>query len=139
LLDTTTEITAHVLCRTRFPQFTSEREDRHKWHPTPMRTPARTFRSAIQKLPLEASIAGRWPPPAHYKSHQAHLVGWLEEYDGPGYYKRKVLRVPRSMRYIYAHIHWAPMLLWLAEAAGVRSRNRSEAQGYLPVIFLRNG
>jgi hypothetical protein len=68
-----------------------------------MRTPARTLRSAIQKLPLETSVAGRWPPPAHCKSHQAHWVGWLGEYDGPGYYKRKATAVPRSMRYIYAH------------------------------------
>jgi hypothetical protein len=97
----------------------------------PMRTPAQVLRSAIQKLPLETPIAGRWRPPSHYPSHQAHWIGWLQEYDGPGYYNRKVPKKPRSMPYIYAHIHCAPMLLWLAEAAGVRTSQLRKADGAL--------
>ena len=31
-----------------------------------------------------------------------------------------VPKKPRSIAYIYGHIHCAPMLLWLAEVAGVR-------------------
>lgn len=60
-------------------------------------------------------------------THRAHWVGWLDEYDGPGYYNRRVPKTPRSMAYIYGHIHCAPMLLWLAEAAGVPRRSIATA------------
>jgi hypothetical protein len=92
-----------------------------------MQTPARTLRSAILKLSSETPIADRWRPPPHSPSHRAHWLGWLQEYDGSGYYNRKAPEKPRSMAYIYARIHCAPMLLWLAEAAGVRTPQLREA------------
>jgi len=53
-----------------------------------------------------------------YKSQKEHWVGWLKDYDGPGYYKRKT-HAGRDARYIYNHIMCSPMLLYLPEALGV--------------------
>ncbi len=47
-----------------------------------------------------------------------HWLGWLSEYDGPGAYGRKSWK-GRSAEFVYNHIGCPPMLLWLAEAAGV--------------------
>lgn len=71
--------------------------------------------------PVTASLtkalqAGK-PGTAWYETQQEHWEGWLREYDGPGYYGRK--NPDRDAEYIYNHIQCAPMLLWLAEAAGV--------------------
>jgi hypothetical protein len=87
----------------------------------PMRTPALILHSVVRKLRTEAPIADQWPPPPHSRSHRAHWLGWLREYDGSGFYIRKVPKNPRPMGFIYAHIHCAPMLLWSAEVAGVRT------------------
>lgn len=84
-----------------------------------MLRPALMLRSAILKLPAKAPIADRWPPPSHSRSHRDHWLGWLSDYDGPGFYNRIIPKDPRSMAYIYGHVHCAPMLLWLAEVAGV--------------------
>lgn len=86
--------------------------------PTGCLTPALKLRAMIEGLPADTAIAGKWLTQAH-ASHKAHWLGWLAEYDSPGYYGRSVPRIPRSMAYIYGHIHCGPMLLWLAEAAGV--------------------
>lgn len=51
------------------------------------------------------------------RSQKQHWIGWLSEYDGPGFYGRS--NGKRDARYIYGHIQCPPMLLWLAEAAGV--------------------
>jgi hypothetical protein len=53
-----------------------------------------------------------------YTSQKEHWLGWLSEYDGPGAYDRKS-RTGRSAEFAYNHIGCPPMLLWLAEAAGV--------------------
>src|SRR5580704_12913912 len=53
-----------------------------------------------------------------YESQKEHWIGWLSEYDGPGAYGRKRGR-GRSAEFVYNHIGCPPMLLWLAEAAGV--------------------
>jgi hypothetical protein len=53
-----------------------------------------------------------------YKSQKEHWLGWLSEYDGPGFYNRKV-NGDRSAEYSYNHIVCPPMVLWLAEASGV--------------------
>ncbi len=45
---------------------------------------------------------------------------WLAQYDGPGYYGRKI--AVRDARYVYNHILESRMLLWLSAAAGVSSR-----------------
>jgi hypothetical protein len=53
-----------------------------------------------------------------YSSQKEHWLGWLREYDGPGAYGRQVW-TGRSAEYVYGRIGCPPMLLWLAEAAGV--------------------
>jgi hypothetical protein len=53
-----------------------------------------------------------------YKSQKEHWLGWLSEYNGPGAYNRKTWN-GRSAEFVYNHIGCPPMLLWLAEAAGV--------------------
>lgn len=52
-----------------------------------------------------------------YANQREHLLGWLSEYDGPGYYGRS--NWSRSAEFVYNHFQCAPGLLWLAEAAGV--------------------
>ena len=61
-----------------------------------------------------------------YRTQKEHWLGWLREYDGPGYYCRK--RWDRDARFIYNHIMCPPMLMWLAEAAGVSRVNLMNAR-----------
>src|SRR5262245_48141469 len=77
----------------------------------------------VKRLPrraLETERLGQaWlGPEAELRDQKEHWIGWLEEYDGPGYYGRK--NPGRSAEFIYNHLHCPPMLLWLAEAAGAR-------------------
>jgi hypothetical protein len=53
-----------------------------------------------------------------YITQKQHWLGWLSEYA----YGRKT-RSGRSTEFVYSHINCPPMLLWLAEAAGVSKRN----------------
>jgi hypothetical protein len=70
---------------------------------------------------LERSLATadliRRPP--WYCSQKEHWLGWLREYDGPGYYGRR--EWGRSAEFVYNHVVCPPMVLWLGEAAGVPS------------------
>ena len=66
---------------------------------------------------LERSISGGGMTHVWYSSQKEHLLGWLSEYDGPGYYGRS--NWSRSAEFVYNHFQCAPGLLWLAEAAGV--------------------
>ena len=52
-----------------------------------------------------------------YTSQKQHWLGWLSEYHGPGAYGRK--NQDGSAEFAYNHIVCPPMILWLAEAAGV--------------------
>ena len=52
-----------------------------------------------------------------YRSQKEHWIGWLSEYNGPGYYGRSNWR--RSAEFIYNHIVCPPMVLWLGEAVGI--------------------
>ena len=52
-----------------------------------------------------------------FGSQKQHWLGWLGEYDGPGYYGRKTWDVTAEQ--VYIRIVNPSMLLWLAEAAGV--------------------
>jgi hypothetical protein len=54
-----------------------------------------------------------------YRSQKEHWLGWLSEYGGPGFYGRKTTS-RRSAEFAYNHIVCPPMILWLAEAAGVQ-------------------
>jgi hypothetical protein len=62
-----------------------------------------------------------------YKSQKEHWLGWLSEYDGPGFYGRKA-KSRRSAEFAYNHIVCPPMVLWLAEAAGVKKSLISSAK-----------
>lgn len=57
-----------------------------------------------------------------YSSQKEHWMGWLSEYDGPGAYGRKS-STGRTAEFVYNHINCPPMLLWLAEAAGVPKKD----------------
>ena len=55
--------------------------------------------------------------PTWYATQKQHWLGWLDGYDGPGAYGRSTW--DRSAEFVYNHICCPPMLVWLAEAAGV--------------------
>jgi hypothetical protein len=81
------------------------------------------------KAPITASYAraltrlGIWSDEGvWYGTQKEHWLGWLSQYDGPGAYGRKTWS-GRSAEFVYNHINCPPMLLWLAEAAGVSKRN----------------
>lgn len=52
-----------------------------------------------------------------WTDEQAHLDGWLAEYDGPGYYNRAGRN--HDARFFYNHFQDGYGLMWLAEAVGV--------------------
>jgi hypothetical protein len=71
--------------------------------------------------------SGRWGrKPVWYASQKQHWLGWLSEYDSPGYYGRK--HRGQSAEFAYNHIMCPPMLLWLAEASGIRKKKILEAK-----------
>ena len=45
------------------------------------------------------------------------LLGWLSDYEKPGYYKR--MNPGRSAKFMYNHLQSAPSIIYLAEAAGI--------------------
>lgn len=53
-----------------------------------------------------------------YRTQHEHWLGWLGEYAGPGAYGRK--DHDRSAEFAYNHIVNPQMLVYLAEAAGIR-------------------
>jgi hypothetical protein len=73
----------------------------------------RLVRTLPEHLPYSDKV--RWP--RNYSSHREHWIGWLGEYDGPGYYDRQVWR--RSAGFVYNHLHNPGMLIWLAEGVKV--------------------
>ena len=52
-----------------------------------------------------------------YGTQREHWLGWLKDYGGPGYYKRKDPK--RSAEFVYNHIVNPQMLIYLAEASRV--------------------
>ena len=87
---------------------------------------AKGLRAVIEKLPKHGEYSQKLE--AHpllainrdpwYKSQKEHWLGWLGDYDGPGFYERKT-HAGRDAKYIYNHIMCSPMLLYLPEALGV--------------------
>ena len=70
----------------------------------------------IRRLPEGAPTTDAWWSPATSRiPNKRHWVGWLEEYDGPGFYNRKRPSADRDAQFIYNHLHCPPMLCWLAE------------------------
>lgn len=80
----------------------------------------------MQAVKLEKEIqlrkSGR---PAWYKSQKEHWLGWVKGYQGPGAYGRA--NWDRDAAFIYNHIQYAPMLLWLGEALGVPTATLKKA------------
>lgn len=97
-------------------------------------TPAK-LRRAIAKLAiaqretahLDRELKAGRPSakPAWYRNQKQHWLGWLDGYRAPGAYGRRDW--DRSPAYIYNHVRCAPMLLWLAEAAGCPKRDVKRA------------
>lgn len=86
------------------------------WNATtasPKRT-IRELRSVIRRLAADEPIS---QPGVWYKTQKEHWLGWLKEYDGPGYYNRIPGR-DRTAEYAYNHIVEPKMLLYLIHAAG---------------------
>ena len=73
------------------------------------------FIKAIEKLPSDEPVVtpGKW-----YRTQKEHWLGWLSEYEGPGYYGR-LPSTRRSARLAYTRIGEPKMLLWLIGAAGL--------------------
>jgi len=73
------------------------------------------FIRAIRRLPSDESTV---QPGVWYKTQKEHWLGWLKEYDGPGYYNR-IPEQNRTAEYAYNHAVNPLLLLWLIEASGV--------------------
>lgn len=74
-------------------------------------------------LHIGVGYGGAW-----YSSQKEHWQRWLAEYHGPGAYGRKP-RPDRTAQFVYNRIQCAPMLFWLAEAAGVSHGPLERAYG----------
>jgi hypothetical protein len=82
--------------------------------------------SATTRLERDLTANGIKQPNVWYKSQKEHWLGWLGEYDGPGFYNRK--KWDRTAEFSYNHINCSPMVLWLGEAAGVTKKTIEEAR-----------
>jgi hypothetical protein len=105
----------------------------------------RKLKSKVAKLPALPPITtgferaldkvGTWKRSrVWYCSQKEHWLGWLREYNGPGYYDRKVWE--RTAEFIYNHIVCPPMVLWLGEASRVPKTRVREAQNAALVAKL---
>jgi hypothetical protein len=72
---------------------------------------------AVRRLPAIMPLSDRLSK-GGYDSHKDHWIGWLEEYDGPGYYGRSDWKV--DARTVYQRLNNGRMIVWLNEAAGER-------------------
>jgi hypothetical protein len=70
---------------------------------------------AVRRLPATAPQSDKLSM-GGYETHQDHWIGWLKEYDGPGYYERSGWNV--DARTVYQRLANGRMILWLSEAAG---------------------
>ena len=94
------------------------------------------LRQRILKLPVSApvteafearlaettkSLRGAW-----YENQREHWLGWLKEYDGPGYYGRANWEV--DARSVYNRVGNPAMVLWLGEATGIPTSTVKKAE-----------
>jgi hypothetical protein len=70
----------------------------------------------VHQLSAVTPLASALPLNRRYKTFQAQWIGWLEEYDGPGYYGRSDGK--RDAQWVYQHLNNGNMIVWLNEAAG---------------------
>jgi hypothetical protein len=71
--------------------------------------------TAVHRLPATTPQASRLPLNG-YKTFQEQWIGWLNQYDGPGYYGRADGK--RDARWVYQHLNNGNMIVWLNEAGG---------------------
>lgn len=71
--------------------------------------------AAVRQLPAITPQVGKLLLKSH-NTFQEQWIGWLEEYDGPGYYGRGDDN--RDARWVYQHLNNGNMIAWLNEAAG---------------------
>jgi hypothetical protein len=100
----------------------------------------KSLRSKISKLRIPAPVTesyakaliarGIWSDKeVWYSSQKEHWMGWLSEYDGPGFYGRKSWS-GRTAEFAYNHIGCPPMVMWLAEAAGIPKKDLFTAKRF---------
>ena len=73
---------------------------------------------AVRRLPAAMPLSDRLSK-GGYDTHRDHWIGWLEDYDGPGFYGRSDWGV--DARTVYQRLNNGRMIVWLNEAAGERS------------------
>jgi hypothetical protein len=83
----------------------------------PAQLSVRSLRSRIQCFPPDRALLREGKT---WRSHHEHWLGWLKNYDGPGYYGRR--KGGRDAAFAYNHLHEAESLLWLAKVSGVSQR-----------------
>ena len=79
----------------------------------------------IEKLPVRAPHTEALEKlllkkPHWYANQKEHWLGWLREYESPGYYGR--MRFDRDAEFAYHHCGCPPMLLWLGETSGIDTK-----------------
>ncbi len=75
----------------------------------------RALLQAVRRLPAATPQSDHLYK-SGYPTHRDHWIGWLKEYNGPGYYGRR--HWDRDARFVYQHLCCGPMIVWLNEAAG---------------------
>lgn len=77
------------------------------------------MRDLISRLSDTDRYAERWPViwDGSGRTQKEHWLGWLDDYDGPGYYNR--CDWDRDARFVYNHIQCPHMIIWLGEACGL--------------------
>jgi len=75
----------------------------------------RELLTAVRRLPAEMPQSDRLFK-SGYQTHRDHWIGWLQEYDGPGFYGRSSWDV--DARSVYQRLNCGQMIVWLHEAAG---------------------
>lgn len=89
------------------------------------------LRSRIARLEADQPIAARFEKTIAdratrkkdpwYATQKEHWLGWLGEYDGPGYYGRAEWDV--SAQTVFNRVVNPSMVLWLCEASGVSAKH----------------
>jgi len=87
---------------------------------------AKALSKIVQSLPEHGSYSKNLEATKHlainrepwYRSQKEHWLGWLKEYDGPGYYDRAT-HSGIEARTIYNRVQNSAMVLYLPEALGV--------------------
>lgn len=80
----------------------------------------------VRQLEAAPPISSQIMPPRCYANHQEHWIGWLREYDGPGYYGRGGHSISDAS-VVYNRVQNLGMIVWLAEAAGVHTGRVKQA------------